>query len=215
MTEPSDLSPYRALARRTQTPRPAQVVEWAGETLFLLASRELGSWRRWREIAELNALDALDPLTSLDELMARPASLSQHFPHEDTGLPVEVDLSEDTGICAQVGAYTGEVFGTGRLQITEHLEQGQTHYEARFALFGEDYGEPERFTPAEIEDLTGQARTKKLYLASEQARAMIELELDHDTLMKAWFAQEEGLFFTLTRDAGRAIQIPERTQSAV
>lgn len=207
----TDLSPYRIRSTRQEIQAPARQIDWAGETIFLLAHRELGSWQRWREIADMNAMDALDPLIDLSDDTPRPATLGTQGEILETGLDVPIDLSEDTGITATVHAISGQVWGTGNLRITEHLDElDKPYFMIAFAIHGEAHGEAQRLDYADMEDPFGEPVTRKFYLDTLDARAIIELELDHDVLLMCFFAQEEGLDFTLSPAAGRTLTIPSQ-----
>lgn len=175
-------SPYDRLGRMVELDRRQRVELHGGprQTVWSIAHRTLGEWRRWADIAELNALE--DPL----DLLGR------RHPADTSLMTAEGDnTSDDTGVVIELLAATPELAGDAFVEV-EDVEPGV--FELRLRAPGDEVGgSAVVLRESDFFDERGEARRVRRTLYSVAERFAVFIDLDIDALLMLWLFRPMAL----------------------
>lgn len=175
-------SPYDRLGRMVELDRRQRVELHGGprQTVWSIAHRALGEWRRWADIAELNALEDVFDL------------LGREHPGDTALITEEGDnTSEDTGVVIELLTATPELAGDAFIDV-EDVEPGV--FELRLRAPGEsEGGEAIVLRETDFFDDDGDPKRVRRTLTSAAERFAVFIDLDIDALLMVWLFRPMAL----------------------
>lgn len=185
---------------REKEPRTVPLHGGRRESVFSLAHRHLGEWRRWREIVEENKL--ADPL----DLMGRSVESDPSFVTEE-----DEDVTEDTGVGLTVVNASPGLMGPSVLHI-EDIEEGV--FEIYWTAPADDEpGAAVVVKEGDFFDDDGHPVDMRIQLPSERDEHFLYIEMDADSLMVLWMMRDVTVWLDATRERTE-LRIPRRRLEA-